>query len=420
MANTKSSVGFNSSSKKKIKPPDEPVLYSHKFFGQIPGDVAVSVEKALNLIAPDYEETTTIRKTFTGQSEEIPFMRYQTQDGIEIPLGTWRVKDIGDVSISLGSGGTPNISMTCMLNDKSSKPLWMKLIETTQTLAKASSIFRGRALQIRDPQDLLVPSPMNLTKSYTTIFNPEIEKDLNTCVMWPLINKDLAKQKGIRVKRGALLDSHYGCGKSLFLYNAAKAAHEAGWTVVNLDAGMMTVASLVAPILAPVCLIVEDVDAGTHGDRDMLNPIINALSSVGTKCADDFVLLVSTNFLSRIDPAILRPERIDAIIHIELPNIETIKRLLRTFINGQLDPTSSLDDAAAALSGCTPAIISEVAQRCLIDSEMNDGAPVTEDSIIFYAKQMEFQKRMAVPDLRASSVGDQLASTLHKVTAGYI
>ncbi len=412
-------MGFNNDTKKKLKAPDNSIVYSHKFYNLIPGDVAVAIEAALKKLELDFEEiTTVVMNQMSGREEETPFIRYQTEDGIEIPMGTWRVDGLGDLRISTGRGASESISLTCMLDHKKFKPTWLKIVETTKELAFSNSIFRGKALQVFMPEDLLVPNKLDLSRDIKTIFNDPIEKDLQTCVMWPLINRKTAKEKGIRIRRGALLDGHYGCGKSLFLYNAAKAAHAAGWTVVNLAPGMISVASMIAPLLAPVVLIVEDVDAGMHGDRDALNPILNSLSSVGTKCVDDFVLLVSTNFLERIDPAALRPERIDAVIKVELPDTTSVKKLIKAFTNGRLQAGLPLDTAAAALAGCTPAIIAEVSQRCLINSEMNGGAPITEETICAYAEQMAFQKEQAVPQLRTNTTGDILAKTLHQVTDG--
>lgn len=415
-------VGFKSgTSKKSIKAPDSSTTYSHKFSGLIPGDVAIAVEPVMEELGLTFEEISTIKLSYPGgQPEEIPFMRYQSDDGIEVPIGTWRVEGLGDLTIRLSGGSFPVIELGCMLFDKSAKELWQQITKLVTDRAKSTSIFRGKALQVMEPMDLLVPSKLRLDQELIPIFNDHIEKDIRTCIMWPLQNRAAAKAKGIRVRRGALLEGFYGSGKSLALYAAARAAREAEWSVVNMAPGMIHIASLMAPVLAPVCLIVEDVDAGAHGDRDNLTPMLNTLSSVGAKCTDDFMLLVSTNFLPRIEPALLRPERIDAVIPVGLPKGTTIDRLIRSFAGASLDPSATLDRSRAALHGCTPAIIAEAVQRCLINNELEGRPFFTEDDLIEQIIHMDFQKKAATPRYISATAGDTLAKSMYMVTQGMV
>lgn len=419
----KQPMGFGQSittpTKKKknlLKAPEDAVLYSHDFDGIIPGDVCISLEKALLALSLNFEEVSTITiSPMGGPPIETPFVRYSTEDNVEIPYGTFRVEGLGDISLSQHRYSATTLSIRGLLNSSDCKTVWRSLIAKVNELGMSESIFRNRAFQVNSPQDLIVPLALPLDQDLTVIFNPEVEKTLNTCVLWPLKNRLKAKKAGIRLRRGAILDGYYGCGKSLFLYKAAKVAFENGWTVVNITPGMISVAAMVAPVLGDCCLIVEDVDAGAHGDRDRLNGILNSLSSVSTKCSGDYMLLVSTNFLERIDPALLRPERIDALVRVTLPEDGTIVKLVHCFANGRLPKTVKLPLITEALKGCTPAIIGEVVQRSLIETEMLGLKHITESMLLSHVASMVDQKRMALPEFRTGSDGDQLAESLQKV-----
>lgn len=415
-------VGFRKSDdeapKKRIKRPRSEIVYAHKFKNLIPGDVAIAIEATLKELKLDFEEISTFRKSSPyggGEDVEVPFVRYSV-DGVEIPFGTYRVEGLGDIGMNIEPHGVPCIDVRGVLLSKDSKPKWQQFLAKVAEQAKKKSIFMGRAVRIEDKEDLLVPKQMDLSKSLPAIFNPDVEDELATTVFWPLRNRKECFEDGIRTKRGAILEGHYGSGKSLLLYQAAQAAHSSGWGVVNVRADMVDAALAIAPMLEPVCVIIEDADAGIHGHRDYLNNILNAVSSVNTKGRGDYMLLCSTNFVERIDPAMLRPERIDAIIKIELPSRATIQRLIRTFANGKLPADASLDKAAEVLEGTTPAIISEVVQRALIDRRRANAPFVTEDSLIFHTARMAKQKELAVPKFVHATTADKLAEALHTVT----
>ena len=421
VAKEQAGMGFRSNEggeqKKRIKRPKSEIVYAHKFKNLIPGDVAIAIERTLQDMHLEFEEISTFRRAgpYASEDVEVPFIRYNV-DGIEIPFGTYRVADLGDIGMNIEPHGIPCIDVRGVLLGKEAKTKWQEFLARTAENAKKQSIFMGKAVRIEDKEDLLVPKKMDLSKNLPAIFNDDVADEIATTIFWPLQNRAACFEDGICTKRGAILEGHYGSGKSLLLYQAAQAAHSSGWGVVNVRADMVDAALAIAPMLEPVCVIIEDADAGIHGHRDYLNKILNAVSSVSTKGRGDYMLLCSTNFVDRIDPAMLRPERIDAVIKIELPNRGTIEKLIRTFANGKLPADVPLDKATELLDGSTPAIISEVVQRALIDRRRANATHLTEESIIFHTGRMEKQKALAVPKFVHATTADKLAESLHSVT----
>lgn len=410
-------VGFSGPSTPAKKPgkPKTSIVYQHDFNGLIPGDVALAAEAALRAMNLDFEEVATLQPgQLGGQTEEIPFVRHQCDDGVEIPFGTFRVAQIGDVTMRMTPfKEVPTLRLTGTLAKKEMKAVWKDYLAQVRKLAATQSIFKGRAVRVEDQNDLVVPKLMALDKPVALEFNADVVEELETVLFYPLLHREKCHEHGIRTRRGVILEGHYGAGKSLLLYKAAQLAHEAGWGVLHITAGLAATALELSKLLEPVVIVIEDIDASTHGDRDRLNNLLNRLSSVATKATGDYALLLSTNFIDRIDPALLRPERIDAIVHIELPNEDTVRRQIDLF-GGALAKDLKFPEVEKLLAGTTPAIISEVVQRAKIDA-LRNGGRVEEARLLFHAKRMEKQRALATPVFRGDTVADRLAESLAEV-----
>ncbi|KOO26071.1 mitochondrial chaperone bcs1, partial [Chrysochromulina tobinii] len=127
--------------------------------------------------------------------------------------------------------------------------------------------------------------------------------------------------RGIPYRRGYLLHGAPGCGKSSFV---AALAGELGYDIciLNLsDAGLtddrLAHALSTTPPMALVLL--EDVDAAfvkrEAGDRRAthvtFSGLLNALD--GVAAGEERILFMTTNHLERLDPALIRPGRVDVI-----------------------------------------------------------------------------------------------------------
>jgi len=130
--------------------------------------------------------------------------------------------------------------------------------------------------------------------------------------------------RGIPYRRGYLMYGAPGCGKSSFV---AALAGELGYDicVLNLSEGGLTDDRLshalsTTPPMSIVLL--EDVDAA-FVERDAkdrrssfvtFSGLLNALD--GVAAGEERVLFMTTNHLERLDPALVRPGRVDVIHHI--------------------------------------------------------------------------------------------------------
>jgi adenylate kinase family enzyme len=73
-------------------------------------------------------------------------------------------------------------------------------------------------------------------------------------------------------------------------------------------------------------LLLEDVDAGLEQHKITMNAITNITD--GSLVRDRMVVIMTTNYIDRLNEILLRPGRIDKILKIELPTPEIVHRIV--------------------------------------------------------------------------------------------
>ena len=102
-------------------------------------------------------------------------------------------------------------------------------------------------------------------------------------------------------------------------------------------------------------------DAGGAGDR-VINQILTEMDGMNAK--KNVFVIGATNRPEQIDPAILRPGRLDQLIYIPLPNEASRLDILRaTLKNSPISPKVDLGFLAKHTHGFSGADLSEVCQR---------------------------------------------------------
>jgi len=193
---------------------------------------------------------------------------------------------------------------------------------------------------------------------------------------------DLAEYKAGRlgwedIDKGLLLSGPPGCGKTLFaaalaaecevpLLRSSYADWEAATGSGNLIAKAIKKAFSDARKKAPCILFIDEMDSvGARGKRGhnsgWFDVIINALLAEldGAEPRNGVVVVGATNHPDQIDPALLRPGRLDRHVTIPKPTIEDLKAILAHHL-GEID---DLDEAARACRGLSPATAAQVARE---------------------------------------------------------
>lgn len=248
------------------------------------------------------------------------------------------------------------------------------LFSDVREYLKTGSIYRGQAIRMRfkndDGKKLGMPQPKFMRTDdideASLIYSREVTNAVETNLFTPIKRVRELKANGISVKRGVLLGGVYGTGKTMAAKVASKYAVESGVTFLYVQRAdeLADAINFARQYQDPACVIFcEDIDRVMDGERDVaMDDILNVIDGIDTKTANIIVVL-TTNNLMGIHPAMLRPGRLDAVIDIKAPDAEAIQRLLRVYGGDAIAATEDLTRVGMLLDGNIPAVIAEVVKR---------------------------------------------------------
>ena len=309
---------------------------------------------------------------------------------IECPIGEIHIPGIaGHLMLQAGSHNKkPALVITGQVRNKDF-PKVKQLAEETKAFVAAESIYRGKAIQLgiarsdrpRD-RDGNVQSAANSVKANPPIFLrvdgldeqnlilPRTIADQVKYLLWtPVERTEVCRDKNVPLKRGVLLAGSYGTGKSLTGAITMKKAIDNGWTFISLaDADLLTIAIDMASWYQPAVIFAEDVDQIVGSDER--NPEVNALLNAidGIDKSKEIMVLVTTNHAEKINRAMLRPGRLDAVITLLPPDAEASERLLRLYaVTGDgkclIPEDEDIKAAAEVMAGAPASMVREVVER---------------------------------------------------------
>uniref|UniRef100_Q07NV6 AAA ATPase, central domain protein n=1 Tax=Rhodopseudomonas palustris (strain BisA53) TaxID=316055 RepID=Q07NV6_RHOP5 len=118
---------------------------------------------------------------------------------------------------------------------------------------------------------------------------------------------------------------------------------------------------------APSILFIDEIDAfGSRNDfsgqneqycREVVNGLLECLD--GAESREGVVVVAATNFPEKVDPALLRPGRLDRHLRIPLPDVDALGGILRFHLGDDL-PMVNLESIASHLEGSTGAVVEQV------------------------------------------------------------
>ncbi|KCZ80764.1 hypothetical protein H312_01822 [Anncaliia algerae PRA339] len=172
-------------------------------------------------------------------------------------------------------------------------------------------------------------------------------RELREVIELPLKNPEIFKRVGIVAPKGVLLYGPPGTGKTLLARAVANTLDVNFLKVVSSaliekyigeSSRMIREMFSYARTKAPCIIFLDEIDAigakrtseSSSSDREVQRTLMELLNQMdGFKDLDDVKIIMATNRPDILDPALLRPGRLDRKIEIPLPNDQGRKEILK-------------------------------------------------------------------------------------------
>jgi transitional endoplasmic reticulum ATPase len=236
----------------------------------------------------------------------------------------------------------------------------------------------------------------------------ETKRELQEMVRYPIEHRHLFERFGMQASRGVLFYGPPGCGKTLM---AKAIANECGANFISVKGPELlnmwfggseaNVRNLFdkARAASPCILFFDEMDSiarargagGAGGSSETSDRVINQILSEidGMGSGKTLFIIGATNRPDILDPGIMRPGRLDQLIYIPLPDVESRISIFKANLRkSPIGDDLKLEQLAEVTEGFSGADITEICQRAAKNA--------IRDSI---TAQVERQKRVEAGEL---------------------
>ena len=295
---------------------------------------------------------------------------FRDDDVVQCPIGAFMLPGVSSLVNTTITKDNKNRQVFVIYGKvkKMDRHLLIELATETRRIVKEESIYRGKAIRLGVDFDGSLdteepPMFLDVSAKDELIFDADIQDQIDTNILVPICNTDLVRKNKIPLKRTILLEGPYGTGKSLTARMAARVCEANGWTFILLDKVQGLRAALEFGLrYSPAVVFAEDIDRIASERDENANDLINMIDGVLSK-RSEIMTILTTNFADKLDLAMVRPGRLDAVISLRAPSDEAVARLLRAYAGNLLAGDAQVDGAARELSGQIPASIRECVER---------------------------------------------------------
>lgn len=350
-------------------------------------------------------------------------------DKIQVPWGGFQIPGVEN-PIHTAVTNTPRGAAFVIYGEVRKKYVdtLKRIAALTREIVKTESIYRGKAIRLRaaseSTSDLNNPPEfidLSAARGAELVLPETVEALIRTNI-WTLVEKtEQCRKAKIPLKRGVLLSGKYGVGKTLCSLLTADKCVANGWTFISLDRAQALHQALeFAKRYEPCVIFAEDIDRAANERNEATNDLLNIMDGVLSKNSQIMVVM-TTNHIERINQAMLRPGRLDAVITLLPPDKAAAERLLRIYGNGLIDAKEDLGGVAEELAGNIPALIREVVERSKLAAISLGQKRVTQDGLMIAVEGMkQHMALLADPTTKEPSPEERLGRALADVVGARV
>jgi len=394
-----------------------------------PWDGAVAFHKALKAVY-GWVGGKTLESMWGSKPPKHISLEIGHDETIQVPWGAVEIPGMeGYLNTSAGEIEGRAVFQITGEVAKRHLPEVQRIAALTREIVKTDSIYKGKAVRFRvDGNKLNMDEPprfLNLSsvKHTELVFTEDLTEHLGTNLFALIEHTEICRKLGIPLKRGVLLEGKYGTGKTQTAFVTADRAVNNGWTFIMLESvSALADALAFARAYQPCVVFAEDIDrvvSGEHRSTD-IDSVLNTIDGIESK-GTEVLTVLTTNHIETINPAMLRPGRLDAVISVTPPDAATAEKLIRVYAKGLVTKDEDLTSAGEELDGQIPAMIREVVERSklyAINREGSESFTLLASDLIAASRQMRAhmdllkgKEKETVPDV-AALITDSVVSAL--------
>lgn len=285
--------------------------------------------------------------------------------------------------------------------------------------------LRSNILLERLPQpeveDLLLEEVPDVRYSDIGGLDSQIEQ-IADAVELPYLHHDLFSEFRLPAPKGILLYGPPGCGKTLIAKAVANSLAQKVAEKTGADKGRSYFINIKGPELLnkyvgeterqirlvfqrarekseegwPVIVFFDEMDSmfrarGTGVSSDMESTIVPQLLAEldGVEGLSNVIVIGATNREDLIDPAILRPGRLDVKIKIDRPNRDSARQIMSMYIDGEIPiDESEIAAAGGSVNDCVSKMVDSAVESMYAQTKDNEFLEVTyqngDKEVLFY------------------------------------
>lgn len=293
---------------------------------------------------------------------------------------------------------------------------------------KKNSIYRGKAFMLT-PGDEIEFLDLSKYKREDVVYSAEALAHLEANLWVVLRNMQLMREAGQSIKRAILLEGPFGTGKSMTGYLTALESVANDVTFIFVKPGAdLNEAMQTAQLYAPAVVFFEDIDVLQSDDPEEVSKLLDTFDGLGGK-GREIIAVLTTNNKEKIHKGMLRPGRLDSVIHIGAPDLEGVKKLVEVKLRSSGVELKDIewDAVYEVCKDFMPAFVGEAAGRAFRYAMVRQGGKptsLTTDDLVNASKGLRDQHELMMgahevqpPDTMTTAMERLVESVLEKAYA---
>jgi ATPase family associated with various cellular activities (AAA) len=366
-------------------------------FNYRPWDGANAFQRAMKRVFG----TTGVGKTIPGnffspdRKPEYRTVANSANTTLQVPWGAVSFTPL-EATFYLGATKSRELGLLFQINVEAPRRYRAHIdafLQVVQDELDNNSIYRGQAFTGGDEPVFLDTSDIDPRR---VVYTDDVMIQLTTNLWSVLRYTENMRAAGVPLKRSVLVEGPYGTGKTLAGQLTAREAVNNGWTFIINRAGKDDLADTLktAQLYAPSVVWFEDIDIVAAGkDEEQVSKLLDSLDSITNKGVA-VVAGFTTNHVDKIQKGVLRPGRLDAVIHIGALDDAAMEKLIRATLPADLTGNIDFATVVKAFAGFLPAFAKEATDRAIRYSLVRgsgDPLPVETDDLVNAARGLRPQ-----------------------------